>query len=166
MWDFFKGFIELGFWAWAFLAFGLPLLFGILALTISGFSEGAFLAWTGRMNRLSFIVNSLIVYVSMFIGVLIFAYGGAKLNSMVLMILGGIIILLTLARFIAIVARRFHDFNLPGICALIFVAFNILFGGFELGDAIGVFINFLLWVIPGNKSVNSYGDISEKRISV
>lgn len=49
-----------------FIAYGIPLILGLLFMFYIGFQPGGIFAWSGRMNRLSYLVNyliALIVYV-------------------------------------------------------------------------------------------------------
>ena len=153
-----------GFSIWMFFTFGLPLIIAILALFATGFSKDGFLSWNGRMNRLSYLVNIIIAYVALFLGLFIVSF--ALPRNYVLLSMGGFIILfLAILRSFAMTARRLHDLNFPGIITLARYAFNIIFGDYEFAKLCALFINILILIWPGNKESNQYGEVPDSGIS-
>lgn len=153
-----------GFSIWMFLTFGLPLILAIIAVFATGFSDDGFLSWSGRINRLSYLVNIVIAYVALFLGV--FIVGFALPHHYVVFSMGGFVILfLAILRSFAMTARRLHDLNLPGIIALALYAFNIIFADYDFAQLCSLFINILIFIWPGNKEDNQYGEIPDSGIS-
>lgn len=148
-----------------FLSFGLPVLIGAITIIIVGFDRGSFFSWDGRMNRKSFLINFVIVGVISFIGTLLVAYTINR-SGIVLTIIGVFLIIISVLRYLSILARRLHDFNLKGIYALVFFIFNIVFGYYEIAHAIGTFLGLVVMVIPGSATDNDFGEKPSSKISI
>ena len=153
-----------GFSIWLFFSFGLPLIISIIALFIYGFSEGGFLSWKGRMNRVSYLVNNIAVIVVASAAAYIsgFAFAG----QYVILAMGGFVIAVLAAfRGFAMTARRLHDLNLPGVIVIALFVFEILFDNYEFAMLCSSFIWILILIWPGKKCDNQYGEVPKSGIS-
>ena len=121
------------------------------------------LSLSGRMNRRSFFINLLIVFCIGFVGGFIMGFSG---YSMLSILIGAPFILIAMVREIAIAARRIHDLNGPTFLAFIYIVLGILaVWSSEIGWLVLV-SKILLFLIPGNKEINSYGDKPEDKIVI
>lgn len=162
MLDMLKEITLTGAWIWAFLSFGLPLILVVFAAFASGFSDGAIFSWHGRMGRLSYFLNQILAMAISVAGVFILVFSFQH-KYMVIGALGGVLVVGTIFRSLAIGARRLHDFNLPGWPMILLVVFGLLFGSYDIAQAIQTFLCIALWVIPGTKDRNQYGERQEER---
>lgn len=109
-------------------------------------------------------VNNIIAYAGAFLGSCIIGFALSH-DYMILSMGGFIIMLLAIFRVMAMVARRLHDFNVRGVIAAAFFAFNFIFGDYEFANLCSLFINILIFIWPGNKFDNQYGEVPKSGIS-
>ena len=123
----------------------------------------AILSLSGRMNRRSFFINLLIVFCIGFVGGFIMGFSS---YSMLSILIGAPFILIAIVREVAIAARRIHDLNGPTFLAFIYIVLGILaVWSSEIGWLVLV-SKILLYLIPGNKEINFYGDKPEDKIVI
>lgn len=121
----------------------------------------------GRMNRRSFLVNHLILYVLAYIVFMIMF----TLRNEIGMLLFFMSLLLLMWRGIVIDVRRLHDFGKSGwwvlfiIIAKIFVPYISFKMGSELGNYFWFVADLVLAIYPGDLVDNQYDLVPEKKIS-
>lgn len=121
----------------------------------------ALLSLSGRMNRRSFLVNLLIVFVIGFVGGYIL---GLTKFSTVGICIGGPILFIAILRELTVASRRIHDVNGPTFLAFVYILSSIVaIWSPDIGLVL-LFVKLLLVVIPGNKNTNKYGDKPENKI--
>ncbi len=163
MFDFLKDVTVFGFWVFAFVSFGLPVILTVLYLFGIGFQRGGLFSWKGRMNRLSFVVHFfVIIFVSTICG---FLWGHGRHSDLVMAIFILVAIMIIL-RSMVIIIRRLHDFGVSGVFYFIWLAFNIIFRNYEIADLVGLFAPFVLALVPGNNKENKYGEIPKNKIDI
>mgnify|MGYP001184791343 CR=1 FL=1 len=153
-----SAFAQLGF----FLCYGVPVIIAIISLFIFSFEEGNILSFKGRIGRMSSFLNSLIAYIIIGIGTVL----ALRIDSTIITMLCLIVIAFATLRSISVLIRRVHDFGVNGVVIPIFLAFNIIFGDYEIGHALGLFVNIIIWLIPGQKTENKYGDVPHGNFTI
>ena len=142
-----------------FVVYGIPFILGLLLMFYMGFQPGAIFSWSGRMNRLSYLVNHIIVAVVCCISALLFIPHLLTIN-----LLGIVGLAASLFRILAINARRLHDIKLPGYWVLVMFAVstivNVIFSSAVLNDLIVL----ALMLIPARNNNNPYGPMPTKKV--
>lgn len=142
-----------------FIVYGIPLILALLFMFYMGFQPGAIFSWNGRMNRLSYLVNHIIVAVVSCISVLLFIPHLLTIN-----LLGIVGLAASLFRILAINAHRLHDIKLPGYWVLVMITVstivNVIFSNAVLNDL----MILALVLIPARNSDNPYGPIPTKKV--
>lgn len=137
-----------------------------MILSKIGFGEGGLFSWKGRMNRLSFFINYLILLIFMIICVCALVYYGLEENSDIAIGIGVVVFIFVFLRSLSLVARRLHDLGISGIGAIIIGIFSGLAGKSEIGSVICLLIQLIVMLYPGTAGENKYGFPSTKKISL
>ena len=145
-----------------FLCYGVPVILAIIFIFIFSFEEGNVLSFKGRIGRMSSFLNSLLACA--ILGII--AFLAFYINSTVITMLCLIVTAFATLRLISVLIRRVHDFGVNGVVIPIFLAFNVIFGDYEIGHAISLFINIMIWLIPGQKTENKYGDVPHGNFTI
>ena len=143
-----------------FVVYGIPLILGLLLMFYMGFQPGAIFSWSGRMNRLSYLVNYFIILIACVISVLLLVP-----DFLPIQLLGIVGVIGCLFRTLAVNARRFHDIKLPGYCSLILSVVTVILNSIPAPmHFIPDVIVLALVLIPARNNNNPYGPMPAKKI--
>lgn len=137
-----------------------------MILSKIGFGEGGLFSWKGRMNRLSFFINYLILLIFMIICAYVPIFYGIEEKSDIAIGIGIVMLIFALLRSLSLVARRLHDLGISGIGAIVIWIFSGLARKSEIGSVICLLIQLIVMLYPGTAGENKYGCPPTKKISL
>lgn len=143
-----------------FIAYGIPLILGLLFMFYIGFQPGGIFAWSGRMNRLSYLVNYLIALIVYVLSLLLLTPDFLTIKLVGIVGLAG-----STFRTLAINSRRFHDIKLPGYWALVLAVVTVILNSmFPTIRYVTDLIILALMLIPARNNNNPYGPMPTKKV--
>lgn len=117
---------------------------------------GGLFSWHGRMNRMSFFINLLII-IGAYVLTLFLLFFAIEHDLFVVLMGGGLILAMILIRSLCVTSRRFHDMGMPGYWSVILWIFNLVFGSTGFGVVFGLIADLAICLYPGKNESNKYG---------